>query len=154
LGVPVVANAPAPESAPVMPAPAPAPIPAPAPVKREETEKPSLVAAPAAEKAGDEELERVRDISEAVGRLDGTNRGLASFLMSSEAYVSKDGKRLVLRTEPFAAMMFKSEEAKSAVAKAFALAKITDGVAATVTVETIKAGEKKKSAADDLSGWL
>ncbi len=100
-----------------------------------------------------DEYEPVRDISEAVGRLDGTNRGLASFLMSAEALVSLDGKKLLLRMEPFAAMMFKSEDAKAAVAKAFALAKITDSVA-TVTIETLKSGEKKKSGADDLAGWL
>ena len=50
-------------------------------------------------------------------------------------------------------MMFKSEESKAAVAKAFALARITDGVA-SVTVETMKAGEKRSSPADDLGGWL
>ena len=111
-------------------------------------------AAPMAEsKTGGDEYEPVRDISEAVGRLDGANRGLASFLMSAEALVSFDGKKLLLRMEPFAAMMFKSDDAKAAVAKAFALAKITDSVA-TVTVETFKTGEKKRSGADDLAGWL
>lgn len=113
-------------------------------------------AAPAAESkniSGGDEYEPVRDISEAVGRLDGANRGLASFLMSAEALVSPDGKKLLLKMEPFAAMMFKSDDAKAAVAKAFALAKITDSVA-TVTVETFKTGEKKKSSADDLAGWL
>lgn len=113
-------------------------------------------AAPAVESkniSGGDEYEPVRDISEAVGRLDGANRGLASFLMSAEALVSPDGKKLLLRMEPFAAMMFKSDDAKAAVAKAFALAKITDSVA-TVTVETFKTGEKKKSSADDLAGWL
>ncbi len=99
------------------------------------------------------ELFRVRDISEAVGRLDGTNRGLASFLMSSEAYTSGDGKTLVLRVDPFAAAMFKSDSAKSAIADAFALAKITDGKA-SVTLEVKKAGEKKQSAADELGGLL
>ena len=122
------------------------------------TEKPIAVPAPVQKAvpsapAGDDEFDRVRDISEAVGRLDGSNRGLASFLMSAEAYVSRDGKRLLLKMEPFAASMFKSEDAKTAVAGAFALAKITDGVA-SVTVETVKAGEKKKAPSDDLAGWM
>ena len=150
LGVPVAAS-PAPavektEAKPVAEAPAPAPAAPPAPIEA----KPAPKAAPV---MGEGEYERVRDISEAVGRLDGTNRGLASFLMSSEAYVSRDGKKLLLRVEGFAAMMFKSEDSKNAVANAFALARITDGVA-HVTVETIKAGEKKQTASDDLSGWL
>ena len=115
------------------------------------TDAPSAPA-PAVSPAKDEGYERVRDISEAVGRLDGVNRGLASFLMSSEAYVSRDGKRLLLKVEGFAAAMFKSEESRSAVANAFALAKITDGVA-SVSVETMKAGVKKQ-ASDDLLGWL
>ncbi len=114
---------------------------------------PAATAVESPKSAGGDEYEPVRDISEAVGRLDGSNRGLASFLMSAEALVSFDGKKLLLRMEPFAAMMFKSEDAKAAVAKAFALAKITDSVA-TVTVETLKSGEKKKSSADDLAGWL
>ena len=97
--------------------------------------------------------DRVRDISEAVGRLDGTNRGLASFLMSSTAYVSKDGKELILKVDGFGASMLSQESAKSAVSDAFALARITDG-RARVTVEVKKAGEKKSSAADDLSGWF
>ncbi len=131
-------------------APAPVFAPAPAPAAPAAENKPAPKAAPV---MGESEYERVRDISEAVGRLDGTNRGLASFLMSSEAYVSRDGKKLLLKVEGFAAMMFKSEDSKNAVANAFALARITDGVA-HVTVETIKAGEKKQSASDDLSGWL
>jgi len=110
-------------------------------------------AADVACKKNNDELFRVRDISEAVGRLDGTNRGLASFLMSSEAYTSGDGKTLVLRVDPFAAAMFKSDSAKSAIADAFALAKITDGKA-SVILEVKKAGEKKQSAADELGGLL
>ncbi|MBE6587619.1 MAG: DNA polymerase III subunit gamma/tau [Ruminococcaceae bacterium] len=152
LGTPVASPAPvAPVENKAEPAPAPAASPAPAPAAA--APAPEISSAPKAAPAGGNEYERVRDISEAVGRLDGTNRGLASFLMSSEAYVSRDGKKLLLKVEGFAAMMFKSEESKNAVANAFALARITDGVA-TVTVETIKAGEKKTSAADDLSGWL
>ena len=154
LGVPVATAAPAPAPAPVAEKteakPAPATVSAPVALPAPAIVKPAPKAAPA---MGDGEYERVRDISEAVGRLDGTNRGLASFLMSSEAYVSRDGKKLLLKVEGFAAMMFKSEDSKNAVANAFALARITDGVA-HVTVETIKAGEKKQTASDDLSGWL
>ena len=156
LGVPVATAAPAPAPAPVAektevkPAPATVSAPVAPPAPAPAIVKPAQKAAPA---MGDGEYERVRDISEAVGRLDGTNRGLASFLMSSEAYVSRDGKKLLLKVEGFAAMMFKSEDSKNAVANAFALARITDGVA-HVTVEAIKAGEKKQTASDDLSGWL
>ncbi|MBQ8914896.1 MAG: DNA polymerase III subunit gamma/tau [Clostridia bacterium] len=154
---PGAAQAPAPVAAPTpvsAPAPATEAKAAPAP-SMPEASKAAAPPAPAPEKNEGQsgEYDRVRDISEAVGRLDGQNRGLASFLMSAEAYVSRDGKKLLLRMEAFAAMMFKSDDAKRAVAGAFALAKITDGVA-EVTVETVKAGEKKKSAADDLSGWM
>ncbi|MBQ2729775.1 MAG: DNA polymerase III subunit gamma/tau [Clostridia bacterium] len=127
--------------------------PAPVEVKEEsvaENEKKPVQNVSAADNEG---YEKVRDISEAVGRLDGTNRGLASFLMSSEAYVSRDGKKLLLKVEGFAAMMFKSDESRKAVANAFALAKITDGVA-SVTVETLKTGVKKQSPSDELGGWL
>ena len=81
------------------------------------------------------------------------NRGLASFLMSSEAYVSKDGKELILKVDGFGASMLGQESAKNAISDAFALARITDG-RARVTVEVKKAGDKKSSAADDLSGWF
>lgn len=134
-------------------APAPTKEPIPAPKAAEKAPAPVSSPAPAPTQEGGNGYDRVRDISEAVGRLDGTNRGLASFLMSAEAYVSRDGKKLLLRVEGFAAMMFKTEDAKAAVANAFALAKITDGVA-EVKIETAKPGEKKRSAADDLSGWL
>ncbi len=103
------------------------------PVKESETEKTPVPAA----NAGNDTYDRVRDISEAVGRLDGANRGLASFLMSAETYVSRDGKRLRLIVEGFAEAMFKPEGARSAIADAFALAKITDGKA---TVEVVKKG--------------
>ncbi len=139
------------ESAPVA-APVKKEKPAPAEIKAEKAPEPAPAPTPVRE-AAEEEYERVRDISEAVGRLDGTNRGLASFLMSCEAYVSRDGKKLLLRVDGFGAAMFKQDSAKAAVSDAFALARITDGRAA-VTVEVKKAGEKKKTAADDLSGWL
>lgn len=99
------------------------------------------------------EMERVRDISEAVGRLDGTNRGLASFLMSCDAFVSRDGKKLLLRVDGFGEAMLSSDSAKNAISDAFALAKITAG-RASVTVEARKAGEKRQSAADELGALL
>ena len=145
-----VAAAPEAEAAKPVPSPAPeiekkaSPAPAPAPAKP--------APAPAAP-AQDDGYDRVRDISEAVGRLDGMNRGLASFLMSSEAYVSKDGKELILKVDGFGASMLGQESAKNAISDAFALARITDG-RARVTVEVKKAGDKKSSAADDLSGWF
>ena len=141
--------APAPEKAEVK---AEATPPAPE-AKPQEAKIPSPAPASTAAPAQSQGYDRVRDISEAVGRLDGANRGLASFLMSSEAYVSKDGKELILRVDGFGAAMFKQESAKEAVSDAFALARITDG-RARVTVEVKKTGEKKASAADDLSGWL
>lgn len=125
--------------------------------KRPESEKKAEPAPAAASSApaqsAEDEFDRVRDISEAVGRLDGADRGLASFLMSAEAYVSRDGKKLLLRMDPFAASMFSSDNAKAVAAKAFALAKITDGVA-SVTVESAKTDKKSKSPSDELGGWL
>lgn len=101
----------------------------------------------------DSAYDRVRDISEAVGRLDGSNRGLASFLMSAETYVSRDGKRLRLVVEGFAEAMFKPDSARNAIADAFALAKITDGKA---SVEVVKKGSAPvgTSPADELGNLL
>lgn len=98
-------------------------------------------------------FERVRDISEAVGRLDGGNRGLASFLMGAEAYVSADGKHLRLCVDGFAETMFKADGAREAISNAFALAKITDGRA---SVEVVKKGAHKasESLADELGKML
>lgn len=124
--------------------------------KKPEPEKkaePIFTASPSPAKNAEGEFDKVRDISEAVGRLDGADRGLASFLMSAEAYVSRDGKKLLLRMDPFAASMFSNDNAKAVAAKAFALAKITDGVAA-VTVESAKSEKKSKSPSDELGGWL
>ena len=96
--------------------------------------------------------EPVRDISEAVGRLDGANRGLAGFLMSVEAFVSPDGKHLRLAADGFAADMLGAAEAKLAVADAFALAKITDGRAEVQVVKKAHGG-RKHTPADELFGF-
>lgn len=107
----------------------------------------------AADNGGDDIYDRVRDISEAVGRLDGANRGLASFLMSAEAYVSRDGTRLRLVVEGFAEAMFASDEARSAISNAFALAKITAGKA-TVEVKKKGSAHTGDSPADELGRLL
>ena len=95
--------------------------------------------------------ERVRDISEALSRLDDSHKSLAGFLAQADISTSADGRTLYIAAEGFAAAMLGQTDAKKAIAQAFALAKITDGKAA-VTVETKATAEKH--AADEIGKLL
>ncbi len=119
-------------------------IPAAAPVKEE-------AAAPV--QAGGEPIwENVRDISEALSRLDDSHKSLAGFLEQADISASADGRTLHIAAEGFAAAMLGQTDSKEAIAQAFALAKITDGKA-TVTVET-KAAGTKHAATDEIGKLL
>ena len=74
--------------------------------------------------------------------------------MSSDAYVSRDGKELVLAVEGFAMTMFDSESAKSAISDAFALAKITDGRASVRIVEKKAGSNQTSSLIDELDSLI
>ena len=82
----------------------------------------------------------VRDISEVLARLDGVNRGLSEFLAGAETSVSGDGKHVKIAASGFGAVMLSSVGAKEALANAFALAKITDGIADIEVIEIKSAG--------------
>ena len=93
----------------------------------------------------------MRDISEALSRLDDSHKSLAGFLAQADISTSADGRTLYIAAEGFAAAMLGQTDAKKAIAQAFALAKITDGKAA-VTVETKATAEKH--AADEIGKLL
>ncbi|MBQ8475158.1 MAG: DNA polymerase III subunit gamma/tau [Clostridia bacterium] len=98
-------------------------------------------------------IQRVRDISEAVSRLEGLNQGLVQFLRESEVYTSADGKELTVCATGFGSVMMDRPEAKDSLSEAFALAKITDGRA---TVKIVKKGAAvvTGSIADELGNML
>ena len=118
-------------------------------VKAEE----SAATAPEPRQTQDMGYDSVHDISEAVGRINAVDPGLAEYLLMSEISVSRDGKRLSVLCDGFPYMMMDTAEAKNNIAEAFALAKITDGKA---QVELIKHKVEKKNntAADELGGML
>ncbi len=125
-------------------APAKEEAPAAAPPKEE-----SAVPVPT---AGEQGPETVRDISEALSRLDDSHKSLAGFLAQADISASADGRTLFIAAEGFAAAMLGQNDAKEAISQAFALAKITDGKA-TVVVET-KAAGAKHVAADEIGKLL
>lgn len=129
-------------------------IPKEASIKEEKT-----VASPVKEKAiapavkaSGPTLEFVRDISEALSRLDDPHKSLAGFLAQADISASADGRTLHIAAEGFAAAMLGQADAKEAISQAFALAKITDGKA-TVIVET-KAAGTEHAAADEIGKLL
>ena len=95
----------------------------------------------------------VCDISEVLARLDGVNRGLSEFLAGAETSVSGDGKHVKIAASGFGAVMLSSVGAKEALANAFALAKITDGIADIEVIE-IKSAGHGASPSDELSKLL
>lgn len=98
-------------------------------------------------------MESVRDISEALARLDDSHKGLAGFLTQADICTSPDGKTLYIAADSFAATLLGQTDAKEAVAHAFALAKITDGKA-DVVVETKTPGAKEGAPADEIGKFL
>ena len=98
-------------------------------------------------------MELVRDISEAVGRIENVNPAVAQFLSTSTVYVSADGRKLTVCAEGFGEVMLSSPEAKKHISEAFAIVKMTDGRAEVniVKKETAVSGS---SVADELGGLL
>ena len=130
----------------------------PAPVKEEVEVQKAAPAAKPPEKdikttAGGSATQKVRDISEALSRLDEGHKALAGFLTGSNICTSADGKMLYIYADNFAASLLGQADAKEAVASAFALAKITDGKA-TVIVEGKATGAKETEPADEIGKLL
>lgn len=131
----------------------PKPVPAPVreePVVKTTAESPKKESVPAAKNSGSE---KVRDISEALSRLDDGHKALAGFLAGADVRTSADGKTLYIFADGFAASLLGQADAKEAIAGAFALAKITDGKA-SVVVEVKPAGSKEGDPADEIGKLL
>ena len=127
-----------------------APAPAPAPVEEKKKDAPK----PAAPKTSDADGYRpVTDVSEAVGKLEGGQRSLASFLMSAAVFVSQDGKSVRLEADSFAATMLDREASKDAVSTVLAKARITDGKARIEVVEKNQS-DNSSSPSDELGRLL
>ncbi len=131
---------------------------APAPAKEEPAVHEAAPAASPPEKdtkapASDGVTQKVRDISEALSRLDEGHKALAGFLTGADIRTSADGRTLYICADNFAASLLGQADAKEAVASAFALAKITDGKA-NVIVEGKAAGAKEADPADEIGKLL
>ena len=96
---------------------------------------------------------KITDISEAVGKLEGADRSLASFLMSTAPYVSADKRHIVLEADSFCATMLGRDEAKKTVAAAFAKAGIASA-GASVEIRIKAHNAKSASPADELGRLL
>ena len=88
-----------------------------------------------------------------VGKLEGADRSIAQFLMSSSAFVSADKTHIRLETDGFAATMLGTDAAKNAVSAAFARAHLTDG-RALVEIKVRTAASRTASPADALGDLL
>ncbi len=131
---------------------------APAPAKEEPAVHEAAPAASPPEKdtkapASDGVTQKVRDISEALSRLDEGHKALAGFLTGADIRTSADGRTLYICADNFAASLLGQADAKEAVASAFALAKITDGKA-NIIVESKAAGAKEADPADEIGKLL
>ncbi len=129
-------------------------VPAPAP----KAEAPAPKAEPEAAKPAEaprtqESCSEVYDLSAAVEKLKGINPQLASFLVQSRVKISEDKKRATVIATGFGAIRLDTADAKKAIAEAFALAKLSDGMA-EITVEKGTAQQKSASASDELGGML
>ncbi len=129
---------------------APAPAPAPAPVEEKKNNVPESPAPDAHDADG---YRPVPDVSEAVGKLEGGQRSLASFLMSAAVFVSQDGKSVRLEADSFAATMLDREASKDAISAVLAKAHITDGKARIEVIEK-KHSDKSSSLSDELGRLL
>ncbi len=130
----------------------------PAPIKEEPAVQEAAPAAKPPKRdiktaASDSTTQKVRDISEALSRLDEGHKGLAGFLTGADICTSADGRTLYICADNFAASLLGQADAKEAVASAFALAKITDGKA-SVIVEAKAAGAKEADPADEIGKLL
>ncbi len=118
-------------------------------IKKEETKTEETKA----EIKKDAKWELVRDTSEAINRLEGINPGLTQFLREAAVYASSDGKKLCIYAVGFGTVILNSAEAKKQISEAFAIAKITDGMAEVIIAKKEKA-KASASVADELGSLL
>ncbi len=127
-------------------------VPAPKAEAPAEEKKPEAVK-PAEPARTEDAYSEVYDLSLAAEKLKGINPQLASFLVQSRVRVSEDKKRVVVTATGFGAIRLDTADAKKALAEAFALAKLSDGMA-EISVEKGNSQQKIASASDELGGML
>jgi len=108
---------------------------------------------PKAEAPAKTNWELVRDTSEAVNRLEGINPGITQFVREATVYASADGKKLCIYSGGFGPVILDSPEAKKQISEAFAIAKITDGMAEVIIAKNQKA-KASASVSDELGSLL
>lgn len=92
----------------------------------------------------------VSDTADLVEKIGQSDKRVQSFLADAEIAVSSDGKTVRICTgNDFAARMLSDGAAKSAIARALALCRITDGTA-EIVVETVEKKPVNDAAAEDL----
>ncbi len=132
------------------------PVAAPAPKAEEpkvEPVKETAAPAPKAEVKKEGAWEMVRDTSEAVNRLESINPGITQFVREAVVEVSADGKKLCIYAVGFGSVILDSAEAKKQISEAFAIAKITDGMAEVIIAKKEKA-KASASVSDELGSLL
>ncbi len=97
--------------------------------------------------------EMVRDASEAINRIEAVNPGVTQFLREAAIYASADGKKLCIYSSGFGPVILGSPDAKKQIAEAFAIAKITDGMA-EIIVEKKEKAQSSVSMSDELGDML
>ena len=97
--------------------------------------------------------ELVRDTSEAVNRLESINPGITQFIREAAVYASSDGKKLCIYSSGFGPVILDSRDAKKQISEAFAIAKITDGMAEIIIAKNEKA-KASSSVSDELGSLL
>ncbi len=96
----------------------------------------------------------ISDTAELIEKIGQTDKRVQSFLPDAEIAVSSDGKTVHIRTDSdFSASMLSDPSAKTSIARALALCRITDG-AASVVVETAAKRIADDTAAEDLYSQL
>ncbi len=108
---------------------------------------------PEAKAAVKTKWELVRDASEAINRLEAVNPGLTQFLREAAIYANADGKKLAIYSSGFGPVILGSPDAKKQIAEAFAIAKITDGMA-EIFVEKKEKAQSVETASDELGELL
>ncbi len=100
--------------------------------------------------SGDDSFAPIPDVSELIEKLGAIDKRAQSFLSEAEILASADGKSVVIKTgNAFSARMLSDDGAKTSIARALALCRITDPTV-QITVQTIKAKTAADPAAEDL----
>ncbi|MBR6650269.1 MAG: DNA polymerase III subunit gamma/tau [Clostridia bacterium] len=121
--------------------------------EKKEEAKPALQSQIEAAEKEKAKWEMVRDASEAINRIESVNPGITQFLREAAVYVSSDGKKICIYSSGFGPVILGSPDAKKQIAEAFAIAKITDGMA-EVIVEKKEKAQSSASISDELSDML